>query len=255
MSTYRFLRVILLFSAIIFQETNATDQTFALCADQRGFIRCEDGLKIKIVSANYGRTDDQVCPGGKTDTLTCRSKSSEIRVKWNCNGYATCHLHATSKHFGNPCANISKYLEISYRCVRNMDNDIQDKPIIAFNAYISKHLTLHTNTPVNVVYDKLFFNYGNAYNSNSGIFTAPSAGLYIFTWTSLVNPNTIFDAEILINGKRKGLGNCSNESNPGYGNCANTVPLVLKAGDKVNLRTTSANFLYREWSSFKGWKV
>lgn len=130
-----------------------------------------------------------------------------------------------------------------------------DKPIIAFNAYISKHLTLHRNTPVNVVYDKVFFNYGNAYNPHSGIFTAPSAGLYIFTWTSLVNPKSIFDAEILINAKRKGLGNCNNEGSPGFGNCANTVPLVLKAGDKVNLRTTTANFLYKEWSSFKGWKV
>lgn len=49
------------------------DQTFALCAEQRGMIRCKNGLKIKIVSANYGRTDDQVCPGGKTDTLTCQS--------------------------------------------------------------------------------------------------------------------------------------------------------------------------------------
>lgn len=58
------------------------DQTFALCADQKGLIRCKNGLKIKIMSANYGRTYDQVCPGGKTDTLTCRSKSPEIKVKW-----------------------------------------------------------------------------------------------------------------------------------------------------------------------------
>lgn len=117
------------------------DQTVALCADQRGMIRCKNGLKIKIVSANYGRTDDQVCPGGQTDTLTCRSKSSEIRVRWNCNGYATCHLHATSKHFGNPCANISKYLEISYRCVRNIDNDIQGSFI--FMVSMKTHMHVH----------------------------------------------------------------------------------------------------------------
>lgn len=77
------------------------------------------------MSANYGRTDDKVCPGGKTDTLTCRSKSSEIKVKWNCNGYATCHLHATNRHFGNSCANIFKYLEVRYRCVKNIDNDVK----------------------------------------------------------------------------------------------------------------------------------
>lgn len=96
--------------------------------NKRGLIRCKNGLKIKIVSANYGRTDDQVdqvCPDGKTDTLTCRSKSSEIKVKWNCNGYATCHhLHAT-RHFGDLSANISKSLKNSYRCVKNMNNNIK----------------------------------------------------------------------------------------------------------------------------------
>lgn len=99
------------------------DQTFALCAEQRGLVRCKNGLKIKIVSANYGRTDDQVCLGGKTDTLTCRSKSSEIKVKRICNGYTTCHLHATDRYFGDPCQSISKYLEVSYRCVKSIEND------------------------------------------------------------------------------------------------------------------------------------
>nr|XP_034312012.1 uncharacterized protein LOC117684350 [Crassostrea gigas] len=244
----------LLFSATLFQETNASDQAFALCADQRGFIRCKNGSKIKIVSANYGRTNDKVCPNDKMDTLTCRSKSSEIKVKWNCNGYASCHLHASNGHFGNPCANISKYLEVRYHCVKNIAKDVKDKSIIAFSASISKQLTLHRNTPVNVVYDKVLFNYGNAYNPHSGFFTAPSAGLYIFTWTSLVISRKIYDAQIVVNGIGKGLGNCNNESNPGIGNCANTVPLVLKSGDKVNIRTTTANYLHPHWSSFKGWK-
>lgn len=276
------------------------DQTFALCADQKGFIRCENGLKIKIVSANYGRTDDQVCPGGKTDRLTCRSKSSEIKVKWMCNGYAICHLHANDGHFGDPCPYIAKYLEFSYRCVKSIDNDkygssnintqivsiltiicirygihyfwtyfellrqitllfscfLLDKPIVAFNAYTSQHLAFNRNTPVNVVYDKLYFNYGGAYNPHSGFFTAPSAGLYIFTWASVVAPRKIFDTEILVNGKRKGLGNCNNESSSGYENCASTFPLILKTGDKVNIRTVVANYLHGGgWSSFKGWKV
>nr|XP_011446621.2 uncharacterized protein LOC105341679 [Crassostrea gigas] len=255
MPGYHFLRVLLFVSATVVQETNAIDQTFALCAEQRGMIRCKNGLKIKIVSANYGRTDDQVCPGGKTDTLTCQSKSSEIKVKWNCNGYTICHLHATSKHFGDPCANVSKYLEITYRCVKNINNEINDKSIVVFNAHISKHLTLHLSTPVNVVYDKVFCNYGNAYNPHSGIFTAPCAGLYIFTWSSVVAPKKVFDSEILLNGKRKGLGNCNNENGSWYENCANTVPLVLNEGDKVNIRTIAANYLHGQWSSFKGWKV
>uniref|UniRef100_A0A8W8NP32 C1q domain-containing protein n=1 Tax=Magallana gigas TaxID=29159 RepID=A0A8W8NP32_MAGGI len=190
------------------------------------------------------------------DTLTCRSKSSEIKVKWNCNGYASCHLHASNGHFGNPCANISKYLEVRYHCVKNIAKDVKDKPIVAFNAYTSQHLVFKRNTPVNVVYDKLYYNYGDAYNPQSGFFIAPSAGLYIFTWASVVVPRKIFDTEILVNGKRTGLGNCNNESSSGYENCASTFPLVLNAGDKVNIRTVVANYLHGGgWSSFKGWKA
>lgn len=57
------------------------------------------------------------------------------------------------------------------------------------------------NTPITVVYDTLNFNYGNAYNSLNEVFTAPSAGLYVFTWTSVVNPGKILDIEIVMNGK------------------------------------------------------
>lgn len=79
------------------------------------------------MSASYGRTDDKVCPGGKTNTITCRSKSSEIKVKWNCNGYATCHLQATNGYFGDPCANIFKYLEVRYCCVKNIDKEVKGR--------------------------------------------------------------------------------------------------------------------------------
>ena len=59
----------------------------------------------------------------------------------------------------------------------------------------------------------------------------------------------------MVNGQRNGLANCNNIGNPGYENCANTVPLVLKTGDKVNIQTTIANYILIDWSSFKGWKV
>lgn len=101
------------------------DQTFALCGGQRGFIRCENGTKIRIVSANYGRTDDQVCPGGNTSTRTCLSKSSEIKVRWNCNGYSSCHLRASNQLFGNPCTNFSKYLEVKYSCIKILEKNMR----------------------------------------------------------------------------------------------------------------------------------
>ena len=103
------------------------DQAFAICADQKGFIRCEKGTKIKIISAVYGRTDDKLCPYGDTNTRTCRSLTSDITVKWGCNGYKTCHLHASDQIFGDPCQNVSKYLEVKYRCIIKEDQDTRVK--------------------------------------------------------------------------------------------------------------------------------
>ena len=103
------------------------DQAFAICADQNGFIRCEKGTKIKIISAVYGRTDDKLCPYGDTNTRTCRSLTSDIKVKWSCNGYKTCHLHASDQIFGDPCQNVSKYLEVKYRCIIKEDQDTRVK--------------------------------------------------------------------------------------------------------------------------------
>ena len=108
------------------------NQTFALCADQKGFIRCEKGTKIKVISALYGRTDDKVCPYGNTNSRTCRSLTSQMKVKWSCNGYRTCHLYASDQIFGNPCSNVSKYLEVKYRCVKGPDACLKGN-WIAFN--------------------------------------------------------------------------------------------------------------------------
>ena len=93
----------------------------------KGFIRCEKGTKIKIISAVYGRTDDKLCPYGDTNTRTCRSLTSDIKVKWSCNGYKTCHLHASDQIFGDPCQNVSKYLEVKYRCIIKEDQDTRVK--------------------------------------------------------------------------------------------------------------------------------
>ncbi|XP_061195815.1 uncharacterized protein LOC133204044 [Saccostrea echinata] len=152
--------------------------------------------------------------------------------------------------------NLTKRISIIESRIGDVENNQEDKRAVVFNAAISKTLDLQRNTPVNVVYDTVLFQTGNAYNPRNGFFTAPSGGLYVFSWATLVAARKIFDAELLVNGKRKGLGNCNNEANPGYENCACTISVVLKFGDEVNIRTTTANYIHgNHWSSFKGWKV
>lgn len=129
------------------------------------------------------------------------------------------------------------------------------KETIVFNAVTSKMLYYDRNTPVNIVYDTVLYDSHGAYSSQSGVFTAPYKGLYIFTWSTLVAAGKILDSELIVNGTRKGLGNCNNELNPGYENCANTVPVMLEAGDTVNIQSVTGNYVHgHAWSSFKGWK-
>lgn len=109
-----------------------------------------------------------------------------------------------------------------------------DSLFIVFNVYMKKILKLYFNIFVNVVYDGLYFNYGNVYNFCNGIFIVLFDGLYIFIWMSYINFGKIFDVEFFVNGWRKGLGNCNNELNLGFGNCVNIVFVILKIGDKVN---------------------
>ena len=56
---------------------------------------------------------------------------------------------------------------------------------MAFYAYISKDFTHIGNGHV-FVFDTVVTNSGNAYNNYSGIFTAPSSGLYAFSYSVAV---------------------------------------------------------------------
>ncbi|XP_062601246.1 cerebellin-2-like [Saccostrea cucullata] len=139
--------------------------------------------------------------------------------------------------------------------VDDVDSLRHEGNFIAFNAFPTGSLNLNIGSNVNVVYDGVYYNYGNAYNKQTGVFIAPSDGLYVFSWASVVEPKKMFDSEILLNDQRKGIGNCNNLKGLGYENCSRTYPLVLKAGDRVNIRTVGANHLEGGWSSFSGFKV
>lgn len=61
----------------------------------------------------------------------------------------------------------------------------QDTSEVAFSAGLTKMLKLsHTER---VVYDRIYTNIGNAYNSQTGTFVCPQAGIYVFQFHSLAH--------------------------------------------------------------------
>ncbi|XP_048765818.1 heavy metal-binding protein HIP-like [Ostrea edulis] len=155
---------------------------------------------------------------------------------------------------------ISKYNKYNTVC-RGMGYESRSckrkgQGIIAFHARTSSTLKNIGNQAV-VVFGKVTLNSGSAYNGNTGIFTAPTDGIYSFTWTILTHPGYYFNTEIVINGNIVGYNNVDGKSNSSqYEASSATAVIRMKKKDKVWIRTHGAgSYAYKYWSSFSGFQL
>ena len=78
--------------------------------------------KIRIVSANFGRTSKDICsdtvPFWKILRVNCASKQGKTNliVADACDNKQTCSISVSSGVFGDPCWGTYKYLEVYYLC-------------------------------------------------------------------------------------------------------------------------------------------
>ncbi|XP_056303585.1 D-galactoside-specific lectin-like [Danio aesculapii] len=83
---------------------------------------CPGYSKIKILAANYGRTDKKTCikdiPPREIRNTKCRSSNSLPVVSSWCDGHETCSVPATNGVFSDPCIGTYKYLTVKYCCRR-----------------------------------------------------------------------------------------------------------------------------------------
>ncbi|XP_067255427.1 L-rhamnose-binding lectin ELEL-1-like [Chanodichthys erythropterus] len=85
------------------------------CEGDFAFLRCHWG-SIRIINANYGRTDKSTCPGGVMHDLNCFAASSHYAVSVRCDGSKSCSVPALNSVFSDPCYGTYKYLDVSYDC-------------------------------------------------------------------------------------------------------------------------------------------
>jgi len=113
--TYKYVEV-------AYKCTNATSKHKVLGCENKGAVSlaCSGGKKIKIVTANYGRTeaDTKICPYHKNHIhkTDCVSSSSLAKVIGICDGKESCVINPTNTVFGDPCYGTYKYLDITYKC-------------------------------------------------------------------------------------------------------------------------------------------
>ena len=131
---------------------------------------------------------------------------------------------------------------------------------IAFYAYMSR------NEPVQehkvLVFDVTKTNYGNGYNNNTGIFIAPSNGVYVLTFTVHSYHNSYASVDIIVNHELEGT--IFTDSSDGWDRNAATAIVVvwMNQGDVSFVRTsTTYKSIGDLWSdntgrcSFAGWKI
>ncbi|XP_063417730.1 complement C1q tumor necrosis factor-related protein 3-like [Mytilus trossulus] len=136
-------------------------------------------------------------------------------------------------------------------------NEITNEHVVAFYAYLSTQ-ELNPSTHHTLIYDVAKTNVGNGYNSVTGIFTAPTAGTYVFTWVTRMY-EAGHSTEILVNNVVFGtsyirIGHTNDVSVSG------TIVAQINKGDSVFVRVHSTlagngNILSNQYgrSSFAGW--
>ncbi|XP_056598352.1 C-type mannose receptor 2-like [Triplophysa dalaica] len=105
--------------------TSGVSKDFIICESQTFLLSCDQGT-IKVLSANYGRTDRQTCSTGiednKISNVQCSLNTSLSAVATRCDGETSCSMVVDNTVFTDPCVGTHKYLNVSYECVEAPPN-------------------------------------------------------------------------------------------------------------------------------------
>ncbi|PVD39583.1 hypothetical protein C0Q70_02218 [Pomacea canaliculata] len=122
-------------------------------------------------------------------------------------------------------------------------------------------IAFHGDDPFNVatdgtmMYNTAQINIGGAFNTVTGVFTAPIAGLYVFFANCMSVATTDLDLGILVDGQR--YGGCYSFTQEGNGQGANMVTVHLTQGQQVwvHMYRPSRTVRGNVWNSFSGFLV
>lgn len=130
---------------------------------------------------------------------------------------------------------------------------------VAFYGYMTTAMT-NIGGHHTLIFDVIKTNSGNGFHSTAGIFTAPSSGFYVFTWTLRVHSDGFHGVELVVNGQVVG----ALIQHAGHGEddmSSTTVVIHVSQGGDVFLRTKMGynhGEIYSNvygYSPFAGWKL
>merc|ERR1719154_449630 len=102
---------------------------------------------------------------------------------------------------------------------------------IAFSANRADSCCLGSNSRVR--FEKTITSMGGGWNGPAGVFTAPDAGTYYFSWNTVSPTNEELQVFLMVNGEEK--ANCYAEEE-GRASCSGSIVLTLRRNDLVTLK-------------------
>ncbi|KAK9973960.1 hypothetical protein ABG768_022073 [Culter alburnus] len=121
---------------------------------------------------------------------------------------------------------------------------------VAFSASLSSSLGFRDFGPhteaTTLVYEHAFINNGNAYDTNTGIFTAPVKGVYFFIFVVFNPSNVPTGVRLLKNDK---FVVAASDNLPGQDTedtTCNSVTLLLEQGDRIHLQLIENRRVYAD---------
>ena len=143
--------------------------------------------------------------------------------------------------------------------INTIENNVQkctDKKIVSFSARVKPSIS-NIGKYTTIKFAAVETNIGNAYDSTTGEFTAPLAGVYVFFATILVKPKNYINTVMKVNDKVK-LWLYSGDGKY-HGSGSNLLVSHLNKGDKVKMMTCCCGSkpfnIHHRWSTFSGFLI
>ena len=138
-------------------------------------------------------------------------------------------------------------------------NDLITIFLVQDVAFYARSISTISNFSIGRVlaFSDVITNTGEAYDSSTGKFTAPTNGHFVFSWTMVCTTVHGVDTILMLNGQNKGVAQADCRQQNGSG--SNTVVLKLSQGDVVHLEAGGIWGSRQVWgdtfSTFSGWRI
>ncbi|XP_058633001.1 cerebellin-2-like [Onychostoma macrolepis] len=134
--------------------------------------------------------------------------------------------------------------------VRELRSKNEERAKVAFSATLSSSLGSKYFGPyaeaTTLVYENAFTNIGNAYDTDTGIFTAPVKGVYFFNFVVFNPDEEPTGVRLLKNGNSVVTASDNPPGQDTEDTTCNSVSLILERGDKIYLQLIETRRVYTD---------